>query len=121
MLEVKCLVYHSKGNVMAVSITSKNLESEVKKSDKPVVLDIFATWCGPCQQMAPIFEELEKEMGGKYKFAKLNVDEARDVSIEYGVTSVPTFIFIHNGAIKGRETGYMGKDALVEKIKKYLG
>jgi thiol-disulfide isomerase/thioredoxin len=51
----------------------------------------------------------------------LNVDEARDVSIEYGVTSVPTFIFIHNGAIKGRETGYMGKDALVEKIKKYLG
>ena len=102
---------------MAISITPENHEAEVKKSDKPVVLDIYATWCGPCQQMTPVLEELEKEFEGLYKFAKLNVDEAREISIkEYGVTSVPTFVFVKDGTIKGKETGYMSKEALHEKI-----
>ena len=102
---------------MAIAITPENHEAEVKKSNKPVVLDIYAPWCGPCQQMNPTMEELEKELGDKYKFAKLNVDEAREVSIkEYGVTSVPTFVFIKDGVVKGKETGYMTKEALLEKI-----
>ncbi|HSC24986.1 MAG TPA: thioredoxin [Candidatus Babeliales bacterium] len=102
---------------MAISITQENYETEIKQSNKPIILDIYATWCGPCQQMTPIFEELEKEFGDRYKFAKLNVDEARDISIkEYGVTSVPTFVFIKDGIIKGKETGYMSKDTISEKI-----
>ena len=102
---------------MAISITSANHEKEIKQSSQPVVLDIYATWCGPCQQMNPIMEDLEKELGGQYKFAKLNVDEARDISVkEYGVTSVPTFVFIQGGAVKGKETGYMSKDAMRDKI-----
>lgn len=102
---------------MAVSITPENYEVEIKQSNKPIILDIYATWCGPCQQMNPILDELEKELGDTYKFAKLNVDEAREISIkEYGVTSVPTFVFIQDGAVKGKETGYMSKEVLQEKI-----
>jgi thioredoxin 1 len=105
---------------MAISITAHNLESEINNASKPVILDIFATWCGPCQHMAPIFDTLEKELGTKYTFAKLNVDEARDISIKFGVTSVPTFLFLKNGEVKGRETGFMSKETLQEKISRYL-
>lgn len=102
---------------MAISITPENFEQEIKNESKPIVLDVYASWCGPCQQMMPIVDELEKELGKSYKFAKLNVDEARDLSIKYGVISVPTFLFIKNGEVKGKETGYMSKAALEEKIK----
>lgn len=106
---------------MPVTITKENVEQEIGKATLPVVLDVYATWCGPCQQMAPIFDELEKEMGDKVKFAKLNVDEARELSIQYGVTSVPTFVFIKNNEIKHKETGYMNKDDLKTKIEEFIG
>lgn len=102
---------------MPISITPENYESEIKQSTKPIILDIYATWCGPCQQMNPILEELEAELNGMYTFAKLNVDEAREISIkEYGVTSVPTFVFIKDGIMKSKETGYMSKETFQEKI-----
>lgn len=104
---------------MAIDINQQNLAKEIQQESKPIVMDVYASWCGPCQQMAPIFEELEKEMPG-YKFTKLNVDEARDISIKYGVISVPTFLFIKNGEVKGKETGYMPKDVLKEKIEAIL-
>lgn len=100
-----------------MSITPANHEKEIQQATQPVILDIYATWCGPCQQMNPIMEELEQELGDQYKFAKLNVDEGREISIkEYGVTSVPTFVFIKDGVVKGKETGYMSKDTMKEKI-----
>lgn len=105
---------------MAITITNENVEQEVNKSELPVLLDVYATWCGPCQQMNPIFEELEKELSSKIKFAKLNVDEARELSIQYGVTSVPTFIFIKDGQIHHKETGYISKDVLKEKIENFI-
>lgn len=106
---------------MPVAITNENLEQEITKSPQPVIMDVFATWCGPCQYMAPIFEELAKELSDKYKFATLNVDEAREVSIQYGVTSVPTFVFIKDGNVVAKETGQMSKDDLKEKITQHLG
>jgi thioredoxin 1 len=107
---------------MPISITPENHEAEIKHSDKPVVLDIYASWCGPCQQMNPIIEELEKEFGSRYKFTKLNVDEAREISIkDYGVTSVPTFVFIKDGVVKGKETGYMSKETFQNKMIAALG
>jgi len=106
---------------MGVSITQENFEQEITQSTKPIVLDVYASWCGPCQQMMPIVDELEQELGSKYKFAKLNVDEARDISIKYGVTSVPTFVFIKNNEVVGKETGYMSKEVLKEKIEAALG
>jgi thioredoxin 1 len=106
---------------MALHLTQDNIEKEVNQSKLPVVIDVYAVWCGPCQQIAPIFEEVEKELSSSYKFAKINVDEARELSIRYGVTSVPTFIFIKDGKVMGKETGYMPKEDLIDTIKKYLG
>lgn len=106
---------------MPLIITQDNFEKEIKQAQKPVILDFYASWCGPCQQMKPIVEELEKELGNSYIFAQLNVDEARDISITYGVTSVPTFLFVDKGQVKGKETGYMSKEQLREKIKTHLG
>ncbi len=106
---------------MAIAITKENFNKEVAESTMPIVMDVYASWCGPCQQMTPHFEALEKELKDSYKFVKLNVDEARDISIKYGVTSVPTFIFIHNNQVKGKVTGYMSKADLKARIEEYLG
>lgn len=106
---------------MPIDISQENFDQEVLRAQKPLVLDVYAAWCGPCQQMEPIVAELERELGAYYIFAKLNVDEARDISIHYGVSSVPTFIFIKDGQVKGKETGYMGKEKFREKIELYLG
>ncbi len=106
---------------MATSITKDNFAAEIENETMPIVMDVYASWCGPCQQMAPHFDSLEKELKDTYKFVKLNVDEARDISIKYGVTSVPTFIFLHNNQVKGRVTGYMSKSDLKARIEEYLG
>lgn len=106
---------------MAVTITKENIEQEIAQSQLPIILDVYATWCGPCQQMVPVFDELEKELHDKIKFAKLNVDEARELSIQYGVTSVPTFVFIKNNEIKHKETGYINKNDLKNIIEDFLG
>lgn len=105
---------------MILSITRDNFESHIIHAQKPVVIDVFATWCGPCQYMKPVFEELASELKENFVFAELNVDEAREIAIQFGISSVPTFIFLQNGQLKGKETGAMSKEDLKTKIHKYL-
>jgi thioredoxin 1 len=106
---------------MVVGVTSENFEQEVTKSTLPVVIDVFATWCGPCQQMAPIFDELAKELSDKYKFAKINIDEERDLAIQYNISSIPTFVFVKDGEVVAKETGFINKEKLKEKVESLLG
>jgi thioredoxin 1 len=118
VISLLSLLFINVGNVMAVVAVNKdNYKQEIADETKPIILDVYATWCGPCQQMAPIFEELDKELGSTYKFAKLNVDESRELAIMYGVTAIPTFVFIKNNEVLAKETGFIAKDDLVGKIK----
>lgn len=102
-------------------ITNENHKLEVEESTKPVLIDVYAPWCGPCQHMGPILDELEKELGDKYKIGKINVDESRELAIKYGISSIPAFIFIKNNQVVSKEVGYISKDDLKEKLEKYFG
>ncbi len=105
---------------MTTKVTKENYETEILQSDMPIVIDVYADWCGPCQQMKPLFEELAKELSEKYKFGILNIDETRELATTLNVSSIPTFIFIKDGQVTGKETGYMSKDILKEKIEGHL-
>ena len=84
---------------MEAVFTSANLDVDVLGSDIPVVVDFFATWCGPCRMMAPVIEELAEEYDGKVKIGKLDVDENSDIAARYGVMSIPTIILFKNGEV----------------------
>ena len=105
---------------MALIINDDNFKTEVEQSSKPVILDVYADWCPPCQMMVPIFEELEREYSSKYVFAKLNVDESRDLSINLGISSIPTFIFFKDGKIATKAVGFKSKQEMEDIIQKYL-
>ncbi len=105
---------------MPISINQDNFDEAVMSATGLVVLDIYATWCGPCKQMEPIINELETEFAGKCHFAKLNVEESRDIAVSLNVTSVPTFIFVRDGNIVEKMVGYIGKEQMKHKIESYL-
>ena len=96
-----------------LKITSENYEEEVVKSEKPVLIDFYADWCGPCNAMAPVIEELAKELEGKVKVGKINVDENPDIAVEYNVMSIPTLIVFKNGKEEKRLVGLRNKEELI--------
>ena len=106
---------------MIHDLTKASLATLVEKAEKPTVIKVFAPWCGPCIQMKPAFHELSERLGEKYNFVQLNVDEERDLAIQYGITTIPTLLFIKNNQIQGREVGLLGKEALEKKLQEYLG
>jgi thioredoxin 1 len=101
---------------MALEFTDSNFEELVLKADKPVLVDFWAQWCGPCRIVGPIVEELAKDFDGKAVVGKLNVDENPDVAMKYGIRSIPTILFIKNGEIVDRQVGASSKSALEEKL-----
>lgn len=101
---------------MVVHITEDNFEQEVLKSDIPVLLDFSATWCGPCQMVAPIVEELGKDYDGKAKICKLDIDESQPLAAKYKVMSVPTLMYFKNGEPVDKLVGAVPKAMLAEKL-----
>lgn len=102
-------------------LTDANFEQEALKSDIPVLVDFWAPWCGPCQMMGPIVEELSVEYGSdKIKVAKLNVDDNQTVAGKYQVLSIPTFLMIKNGEVVDKVVGGVQKEKLKEMINKHV-
>lgn len=99
-----------------VTITDDNFENEVLQSTEPVLIDFWATWCGPCKMIAPIVEELAGEYQGKAKIGKLDVDENQQTSIKYGVRSIPTILIFKDGKLKDTIIGAVPKPQIVSKL-----
>lgn len=102
---------------MAVEFTDKNFKQDVLESDKIVLVDFWAPWCGPCQMMGPIINELDLEMGEGFKIGKLNVDENSSVASEYGIMSIPAIKVFKNGKIVKEFVGVQNKDTLKEELR----
>lgn len=99
-----------------LQVNSENFASEVLDSPIPVVVDFFATWCGPCRMLSPVLESVSEDYEDKVKFVKLDVDEAADIAKDYSVMSIPTLIIIKNGEEVAKQVGAMGAEALEEWI-----
>lgn len=98
------------------TLTEKNFESEVLKSEKPVLIDFWASWCGPCRMLSPLVDELAEEHS-EFKFCKVNVDEEENLAKNFGIMSIPTLIVFKNGEQKAKSIGAVPKDAILELIK----
>jgi len=103
-----------------VVINSQNFESEVVKSNVPVLVDFWAAWCGPCKMIAPVVEELAKEYDGKLKVAKVDVDANQDVAMAFGIMSIPTLLIFDEGRVAEQLVGAVPKSMLVDKITRVL-
>ena len=98
---------------MKLKFSSENFKEEVLNSEEPVLVDFYADWCGPCNAMSPVIEELAKELEGKAKVGKINVDENSDIAVEYNVMSIPTLIVFKNGKEEKRLVGLRDKEELL--------
>ena len=100
-----------------LKITDKNFKEEVLSSEQPVLIDFWATWCGPCQMMGPVIEQLAIEYEGKVKVGKVNVDEEPGLAQTFGVMSIPTFVLVKDGKVVEQKIGAMPKSELEDMLK----
>ncbi len=99
-----------------LKITSENFEEEVLKSDKKVLIDFYADWCGPCKMMSPIIDQIAEEKAEQIKVGKVNVDENQELAMEYDVMSIPTIIIINNGEVEKTFIGVTDKNEIIEAL-----
>lgn len=105
---------------MALEITDENFDELVLKSEKPVVVDFWAEWCGPCRMIGPLINEMSKDFEGKALVGKVNVDQNANVSAQFGVRSIPTVLFIKNGEVVDKSVGAVPKATLEAKLNAIL-
>jgi thioredoxin 1 len=101
---------------MALELTDANFEENVLKSDKPVLVDFWAVWCGPCRMVGPLVEEIAKEFEGKAIVGKVDVDNNPETAAKYGIRNIPTILFMKNGEIVDKQVGAVSKDVLAQKL-----
>ena len=105
---------------MTIEVTDSNFEEKVLNSDKPVIVDLWAEWCGPCKMIGPIIDEIAKEYEGKVVCAKVDVDDNPEVPTKYKVRNIPTILFFKDGELKDKQVGAVPKNTLTEKLKSLL-
>ena len=98
------------------AVNQTNFQNEVLRADKPVLLDFWAPWCGPCRMFSPVIDEVAEENGDSVKVGKVNIDEELELAQEFGVTSIPTLILIKGGKVSAKSVGMRSKDAVEEMI-----
>lgn len=101
---------------MALAITDATFEEVVLQSDKPVLVDFWAAWCGPCRMVAPIIDQISEEYAGKAVIGKVDVDENQEFAAKYGVRNIPTVLVFQNGEVVGRQVGVAPKNTYTEAI-----
>jgi len=99
-----------------LEVSNDNFESEVVNSEKPVLVDFWAEWCGPCKQIAPVVEEIAGEHSDKLKVCKMDVDANRETAVQFGIRSIPTLLIFKNGEVTGSQIGAVSKQQLLEFI-----
>ena len=105
---------------MATAVTDSNFEELVLKSDKPVLLDFWAEWCGPCRMIAPLVEQIADEYGARALVGKVDVDSNPEVASRFGIRNIPTILFFKNGEVVDKQVGAVPKSALVAKLESLL-
>jgi thioredoxin 1 len=105
---------------MALEMTDGNFEELVMQSDKPVMIDFWAVWCGPCRMIAPLVEEMAKEYEGKAVVGKVDVDSNQGVAAQFGIRNIPTVLFVKNGQVADKQVGACPKQVLVNKLNALL-
>jgi thioredoxin 1 len=103
-------------NSATIDLNEANFENEVTKSDKPVIVDFWAEWCGPCKMIAPLLDEIAKEKSGAVKVAKVNVDQNQSLSFKYNIRAIPSLLFFKNGQLRDQVTGMTSKKDLLGRL-----
>ena len=105
---------------MITALTNETFDTFIQNADKPVLVDLWASWCGPCRMLSPVVDQLAETYAGKLLVAKVNVDEEAAIAMKYGVTSIPTLLLFKDGQLADRSIGYVPPQALQAFVEKYL-
>lgn len=105
---------------MAITLTDANFDEIVLKSDKPVLIDFWAEWCGPCRMVGPLVEEIHQEYEGRAVIGKVDVDENPGITMKYGIRNIPTILFFKNGEVADKQVGSVPKSVLTNKLNSLL-